>query len=677
MLGVSNEAGFKLDNNRLMRLISFLFPLAVIFAVIFAFLWMFAAGKFGYALRGLFTGIPAILSCLFILFIYKKDVSLHDIDLFPSLSTKSLTYLFGIFYIGSIVVLLLSPGNRPLYYFFFILGVYLSVFFQIFSKDVNPPLILAESVLIACNLIFSVTLNHAFYVGTTDILPHIFISEVTAMAGKTIPTSLSDYAYFPLYHVFIAEASEILHIGAKNSLFLVTAPIYAITIVFLYYLFNYITNNRQISLLSCLLFSVSSTVLYYGTNVITRTMAFIMFIILLYLVYSVNFKKDKFSLKILSVIVAVFLTLVHNVSLPQLVLLLVILLASEYMVGNGNYISKPFFILLNVIFTAYWFFVAYVFVQRSLAPRLQSQFLDSMVLTAGGSEVLQESLSSLVGLLDKSVFLFFALIGIGFLLKNYKKNYASVLGLFALLTLVFYIPNPLNTIWQFRVLFRVDRFMLFVSPFMAFAMGYGLYIFWNYIANKSSKKVNSAFLVILLFSTFVLISSVFSIADSDFLGQEAKHEYFTSEELSGFNHIFKYVPVDSSTKSIYTDYYSSRFFYAPLIPQKSAELNILSYDNYRIGDVNKLPEYKGYVLLRTNEFLRSGLYFGSEESTLKDTANYFYSGMPENKLELESNLEGLGKIYSNPSIGIFIPHKGLNNQGLNNQRVNDQELNNF
>jgi hypothetical protein len=387
-----------------------------------------------------------------------------------------------------------------------------------------------------------------------------------------------------------------------------------------------------------------------------------MFVVLLYLIYSVNFKKDKLSLKVLSVIVSVFLTLVHNVSLPQLVLLLIILLASEYLIGNGSYISKSYFILLNVIFTAYWFFAAYVFVQRSLAPRLQSQFLDSIVLTAGGAEVLQESLIDLIGLLDKSVFLFFTLIGIGFLLKNYKKNYASVLGLFALLTLIFYIPNPLNTIWQFKVLFRVDRFMLFVSPFMAFAMGYGLYIFWNYMAKNSSKKLNSTFLVILLFSTFVLISSIYSIADSDFLGQEAKHEYFTPEELSGFNHIFKYVPVNSSTNSVYTDYYASRFFFVPLIPSKSAERNISSYDNHRIGDVNRLPEYKGYIVLRTKEFLRSGLYFGSsEENNLKDTDNYLYQNLPENKLEMESNLEGLDKIYSNPSTDIFIPNKGLNN----------------
>jgi len=659
MLELSEETGFKLENNRLMRLIHSLFPLAIIFAVIFAFSWMFATGKLGYALRGLFTGIPAILSCLFVLFIYKKDVSLHDIDVLPSLNIKSLTYLFGIFYISSLISLLLSQGSRPWYYFVFILVLYLSVFLQIFSKKASPSLILGESFLIMANLIYSVTLNYDFYVGTTDLLPHIFLSELTAISGQTIPTSLSDYAYFPLYHILIAEASELLNTGIKTSLFLVTAPIYAITVIFLYYLFNYITNNRQISLLSCILFSVSSVVLYYGTNVITRTMSFVMFIVLLYLIYVVNFKKDKLSLKTLSVLVAIFLTLVHNVSLPQLVILLVLLFVSEYVVGDGSYISKPFFVFLNVTFISYWFFVAYVFVQRSLAPRLQSQFWESIVLTAGGTEVLQESLLNLVGLLDKSIFLFFALIGIGFLLKNYKNNYASVFGLFALLTLIFYVPNPLNTIWQFRVLFRVDRFMLFVSPFMAFIMGYGIYIFWNYMDKYSSKKINSFFLVLLLFSGFVFVSSIFSIGDSDFLGQDAKHEYFTSDELSGFEHVFNYVPANSS---IYTDYYSSRFFYLPLIPATSAEMNITSYDNYRIGDVNKLPQYRGYVVLRTREFLRSGLYFGSEESTLRDTSNYFYQGLPENKLELEDNLAVLSKIYSSPSIDIFIPKPGLHPQ---------------
>ena len=672
MFELNKETGVKLDSSRLMRLISYLFPLAIILAVVFTFLWMFEVGKLGYAYRGIFTGIPAIISCLFVLFIYRKNVSLHDIDVLPSLNMKSLTCLFGIFYIGSLMSLLLSQGDRPWYYFIFILVLYLSVFLQIFSENVNPSLILFETFLIMINLIYSVTLNYDFYFGTTDILPHVFLSELTAISGHIVSPSLSDYAYFPLYHILIAEASELLNLGAKTSLFVITAPIYAVTIIFLYYLFNYITNNRQISLLSSVLFSVSSIVLYYGANVITRTMAFTAFVLLLYLIYSVNFKQDKISLKILSVIVAIFLTLVHNVSLPQIVLLLIILFASEYIIGGGSYISKPFFLFLNVTFVGYWFFVAYLFVQRGLSPRLQSQLWESLVLTAGGAEVVQDSLTSFIGLLDKSIFLFFALIGIGFLLRYYKNNYASVLGLFAFLTLIFYIPNPLNTIWQLNVLFRFDRFMLLVSPIMAFVMGYGIYVFWNYISKYTPMKRKTFLVIVLLFSGFVIVSSIFSIGDSSLLGQDAKHEYFTSDELSSFEYVLNHARANSA---IYTDYYTSRFFYLPLIPQTSAQMNLSSYQNYRIGDVNNIPQYRGYTVLRTREFLRSGLYFGSEESTLKDTPNYLYQGSPENELKIESKLENLSKIYSNPATDIFIPRKGFNlPQGI--KPVNSQNLKN-
>lgn len=674
MFELNNDTGVKLDSSRLMKLISYLFPLAIILAVAFTFLWMFEVGKLGYALRGIFTGIPAVLSCLFVLFIYRKNVSLHDMDVFPSLNMQSLTYLFGIFYTSSLASLLLSQGDRPWYYFVFILLLYLSVFLQIFSEKVNPSLILLETFLIMINLTYSVTLNYDFYFGTTDILTHVSLSELTAISGHIIPASLSDYAYFPLYHILIAEASELLNIGVKTSLFVITAPIYAATIIFLYYLFNYITNNRQISLLSCVIFSVSSIVLYYGVNVITRTMAFTAFVLLLYLIYSVNFKNDKISLKILSVIIAIFLTLVHNVSLPQIFLLLIILFASEYIIGGGSYISKPFFLFLSVTFIGYWFFVAYLFVQRGLSPRLQSQLWETLVLNAGGTEVVQESLTSLIGLLDKSIFLFFALIGIGFLLKYYKNNYASVLGLFAFLTLIFYVPNPLNTIWQLNVLFRFDRFMLLVSPFMAFAMGYGIYVFWNYISKYSPIKRNTFFLIVLLFSGFVIVSSIFSIGDSSLLGQDAKHEYFTSDELNSFEYVLNHVPISSA---IYTDYYSSRFFFLPLTPQTSAEMNLSTYLNYRIGDVNNIPQYKGYTVLRNREFLRSGLYFSSAESTLRETPNYFFEGSPENKLELESNLANTSKIYSNPGTDIFIPRKGLNYsqeiKSTNNQNPRNQE----
>jgi hypothetical protein len=154
-----------------------------------------------------------------------------------------------------------------------------------------------------------------------------------------------------------------------------------------------------------------------------------------------------------------------------------------------------------------------------------------------------------------------------------------------------------------------------------------------------------------------LISSIYSIGDSSLLGQNAEHQYFTFDELRGFEHIFNYSPVNSS---IYTDYYTTRFFYLPLIPHTSAEMNFAPYKDHRIDDVNKIIQYIGYTVIRTREFLRSGLYFGIGESTRKETPNYFFKGVPQNKLELGRNLATLNKVYTNPSIEIFIPHSGLN-----------------
>jgi hypothetical protein len=91
--------------------------------------------------------------------------------------------------------------------------------------------------------------------------------------------------------------------------------------------------------------------------------------------------------------------------------------------------------------------------------------------------------------------------------------------------------------------------------------------------------------------------------------------------------------------------------------------------------VNKIQSYRGYIVLRTREFLRSGLYFGSEESTLRETPNYLYQGViPENKLELERNLANLSKVYSNPSTDIYIPHKGISSQQEIKSKSNNQYI---
>jgi hypothetical protein len=66
------------------------------------------------------------------------------------------------------------------------------------------------------------------------------------------------------------------------------------------------------------------------------------------------------------------------------------------------------------------------------------------------------------------------------------------------------------------------------------------------------------------------------------------------------------------------------------------------------------------VIFRTGEFLKNGLYFGTDESSTKETSNYFYRSTPENRIDLDANLTKTNKIYSNPATDIFAPSSALN-----------------
>ncbi len=62
---------------------------------------------------------------------------------------------------------------------------------------------------------------------------------------------------------------------------------------------------------------------------------------------------------------------------------------------------------MNVMFISYWVFVAYVFVTKDISSRLNPNYLDSVVLLSGNSGVSQSEWLGILGLFDKSIFLFF------------------------------------------------------------------------------------------------------------------------------------------------------------------------------------------------------------------------------------------------------------------------------
>ncbi len=230
--------------------------------------------------------IVVTISALFVFFTKNLPIKLDEIHI-PTLNKSLLIKLYFIIFIWSVLYLVLTSDRSEIYISLLLL-LYLIMFVQIFSRNISSSIILIEIAASMLNFIYGVTFVYPLYFGNTDILPHIRLAEIIAESGRLLPESMFLYSKFPLYHVLVAISAHITNMDLIDSLFLVTAPVFVIVLLFVYMLFYLVTNNKQISLLSCLVYSWSSVILFHGTYMVTRVLAFVFFMILFYLYYRVN-----------------------------------------------------------------------------------------------------------------------------------------------------------------------------------------------------------------------------------------------------------------------------------------------------------------------------------------------------------------------------------------------------
>lgn len=626
-------------SNTIIKYVAKEFPKIIAIGSISGILMAVLLNRFDFAVRGLVVAIPSFLAAFFLNKIYETNITTDKIiDLF-TFDQKRMIVTFGVLYLNSVTILLLN-NNRTWTFIIITLLLYTLIFLQVFSKKSTQKVILIEIMLLMLINIYSITLKYPFYFGGTDLTTHIYISEVTYQTNHVIPEDLSVYyRFFPLYHILISQASYILGLDVKASLFIITGPIFVITILFLYKIASKISCNSQIALLSCLLYSADSSIMYYGTYVVTRTLAFVAFIIIFYFVYKSDIPTHKVLYKLMAIYICVFLVLVHQVSVVQISFLLFLFLICEFIMHNERYFSKNYFVLINTIFISYWFFVAYAFTNSVLKSHFQAALFEELIIISSIGTT--NEWIYLFTHSNMSVFIFFALVGIGYLLFNEEHKYASAIGLFTLLTFILYIPSPIQTLWQTINLFTFDRFALFLTPFMAVIMAYGIYLYYTYDlkCNLGKYKV----VPMILFVMFTFIGLTYSISDSHDLYQNSPHTYFTSKEVTGFHHIFDHVQFGST---LYSDYYSLRYFIQADFEGRQV-LNIPYYETNQINVIELIPTFKGYTILRTEELTIRGLFFGTE------LQRYLFRNKKENILLLYSKINTSNRIYSNSAVDIY------------------------
>lgn len=634
--------------NKYLLLFARVLPYFLIAAYITGVVASIAIGRYNFAISGSILAIPAIAAAIALVYIFRCDE-----DPFPGLNSslfpfrqRTLVLLFGIIFSLTIVLGLLCSIQSP-YFLGGIVMLCAVVLLQICSGHVRPTITLVEIMLIMACLIYETTLKYPYYFGWTDILPHVFMSTVTYLSGHVIPPDLSaDYAYFPLYHIWIALSSHLLAIDTKATLFLITCPVYVMVTVFLYFLFKRVTGNTQISLLACLFYSIDSTVTLYGAYMITRAAAYIGFAILLYLLINGGSGEDSYRknllFRVLAILVTIYILLVHQVSTPQILFLLLLLVGCEWFVRSERHLRNSFFTFEIVLFLAYWFYVAFDFSSSVIITRIRPDAFEVPVVIES-----MQPYSPLTFLFDHVgglIFLFFAIVGIGYLLWNQKPAYASVFGLFALLTIVLYLPTPIQALWQLRVLFRFDRFTLFISPFMAFVMGWGLYTISGYLQKRIPVRVIGLLLLLL----FIL----YCCGSTGIIKGERSPEVrssFTFGELDGYDHIYSHVPYGST---IYSDFYTSRYFCQEYF-SRSDDLEIPFYRSQTIRDVTDIGSYQGFVIIPHSQFVGSGLAFSKGNDLNPEGGVYPYLPTNETISELSSNLMWMDKIYSNKFIELY------------------------
>lgn len=616
-------------------------PYLILIAVTIGFLFASMIDRLDFAIRGLIIAVPAIFSAILLYNIYKYNTGLENVNLSIGLTQKQLTYLFLIVYFSSLAIVFVSP-TRNILYLILISLLYLIILFQIFSTGFNPRFILLQAVLCMLNSIYSVTLKYPLYFGGTDIFGHMFMSQVTNISGHVIPEELSlSYANFPLFHVLISQASYILGLNINTSYFLISGPIFTLSILFVYLFFLNTTKDVKLSLLTVILYSNLSIVIYHGMYLVTRVAAFVGFLALLYVISK---KKNNMKFRFIGIIFTLFITLVHQVSSPQIFVIIFLLLISEklivYCTGlKEKYWGSTYIFLFIVVFLGYWFYLAHSFTSMVLKTRFDS--VTNIPVRIEGSVVSGNEWIFLSNNIDTIIITFFIVIGIGATLWKYGKTYSAVFASASLLFLPMYLPNPLQTLWQTMTLFCFNRFMLLVSPFIAFSMASGVLFLYGFLRIRHVKSLHISLLISALLMIFIVSSLMVNNPE---VRSTDDRRYFTYEELTGFEYVLNHVP---SGSNLYSDYFAKRYFCYTKFDE-SDELGLPYYTSGAITSMDTVSVHDGYFILNNKAFSEKGLNLGGIYSNFY-LANYDLKGW--NKLNSELNKKN--KVYYSSCVSIF------------------------
>jgi len=547
------------------------------------------------AMKGFLTyGIPIVLASL--LSISRHNLPLDHLPKSRSYLAKRLSInhilIFISIYILSICFLIYFL-ERPVVYFFLVAIMAGIVLFEAIYINTNQKMyryvLLSQMVLLLLNISLGFTLKCPFYFSYTDIFTHLrYIS--TILEKGYVTGAMDSYRYFPLFHIFNSIADMLTAMNPKITYFILGSLIFSLSIILVQLIVFYVTGNLNISLIAALLFSLIRETISITMCIVTGTTAYIICLIILYLIIN---GKDKWKSNSLAIFLIVPLVFMHTLTCFVFFCIFFLLFLIEKFVQYQKPFSIYYLSLYIISFVSYWIYIANQFFNSTMRTVFSTR--EPVTMISDSVPTILPMWMTLMRNLDYIILVFITLITVFSLLDRKHGKLCQVFSVMSLIFLPFYLPNIANLFTPVMGY----RGPIFASIFVIFSTSVGLYyLLIIYIKRFSHHKSLMAMLFVLIVAYFFL-SSILSAKSNgseefnNILGQDDRL-YFNQKEIGSISFYEMHMNANSTT---FSDYPVYEYIEAYLGKQCSYSIKVF--------DIKSIKNYS-YFIFRESEYLASG-----------------------------------------------------------------------
>ncbi|WP_193492603.1 DUF2206 domain-containing protein [Haloferax gibbonsii] len=214
-------------------------------------------------------------------------------------------------------------------------------------------------------------------------------------------------------------------------------------------------------------------------------------------------------------------------------------------------------------------------------------------------------------------------------------------GLVCLVSVLIYIPNPLQSVYALNKVLRITRLKVLVAPFVAISIGYTLLLLFENIRERTERNCTASIVIIVLVLLLTVSAGLSPVNSSDLsdVNSGSQKMYFNQGEISSFKFVEEYVPEESR---ITTDTYVWK--YLPREFPRSRQTQDNRYQTSVQDDVSDLSIDQGYLLLRIGQYERTGMYFGVARNKFK------YSNTESHSRIIRAETIHNGNVYDNGEV---------------------------